>query len=430
MAKCSTNETNIESPLLQVHPNKAVNERAGRPFVHDQNFAPCPTRFRKQLMTLRKNFGKMHQKMAIAISTNLPPHSHQKNLPKSSGVKQRGPCLVEGVPMIPGPNTSEPYSSNGSIEWLDSITGSTDLLSPRQVWRYSRWVPQTPEHHHPPRLTNKNGKKRNEVKKRGISVSSIFLSRENDWTFIKFRIATKSFHIKYLFIRSELLRVFVEAIFSWFPLFVDEDMSFSTRFFNPVAFRERITAPCTNRRMNKFRTLVPISAKHWRRWWLQKPKKNQEDSWDSQFERILHVELIECIIENWSCFFMAKVWCTVYLCFLCIRISTENLPPEQANLQLEVGTGHWRPRENQGVEQNHRARPGIQIKISPASVSYEVFVFSWPSHWMTGDQLKISECSAIVDVTIPILMGRSRKSFTPAIFAIQYELVKKIVSSV
>ena len=107
----------------------------------------------------------------------------------------------------------------------------------------------------------------------------------------------------------------------------------------------------------------------------QKPKKNPEDSWDSQFERILHVELIECIIENWSCFFMAKVWCTVYLCFLCIRISTENLPPEQANLQLEVGTGHWRPRENQGVEQNHRARPGIQIKISPASVSYEVFVF-------------------------------------------------------
>ena len=133
MAKCSTNETNIESPLLQVHPSKAVNERAGRPFVHDQNFAPCPTRFRKPLMTLRKIFGKMHQNMAIAISTNLPPHSHQKNLPKSSGVKQRGPCLVEGVPMIPGPNTSEPYSSNGSIEWLDSITGSTDLLSPRQV---------------------------------------------------------------------------------------------------------------------------------------------------------------------------------------------------------------------------------------------------------------------------------------------------------
>lgn len=159
-------------------------------------------------------------------------------------------------------------------------------------------------------------------------------------------------------------------------------------------------------------------------------EKKQEDSWDSQFEWILHVELIECIIENWSCFFMAKVWCTVYLCFLCIRISTENLPPEQANLQLEVGTGHWRPRENQGVEQNHRARPGIQIKISAVSVSYEVFVFSWPSHWITGDQLKISEWSAIVDVTIPILMGRSRKSFTPAIFAIQYELVKKIVSSV
>ena len=88
MAKRSTNETNIESPLLQVHPSKAVNERAGRPFVHDQNFAPCPTRFRKQLMTLRKTFGKMHQKIAIAISTNLPPFtpSHRpQNLPKSTG---------------------------------------------------------------------------------------------------------------------------------------------------------------------------------------------------------------------------------------------------------------------------------------------------------------------------------------------------------
>lgn len=129
MAKCSTNETNIESPLLQVHPSKAVNERAGRPFVHDQNFAPCPTRFRKQLMTLRKTFGKMHQKMAIAISTNLPPFtpSHRpQNLPKSSGVKQRGPCLVEGVPMIPGPNTSEPYSSNRVARFHHWIYWSTE----------------------------------------------------------------------------------------------------------------------------------------------------------------------------------------------------------------------------------------------------------------------------------------------------------------
>ena len=51
---------------------------------------------------------------------------------------------------------------------------------------------------------------------------------------IKFRIATKSFHIKYLFIRSELLRLFynVEFMFSLFTLFVDEDMSFSTQFFS------------------------------------------------------------------------------------------------------------------------------------------------------------------------------------------------------
>lgn len=198
-------------------------------------------------------------------------------------------------------------------------------------------------------------------KKRNLCQQHISIKRK-DWTFIKFRIATKSFHIKYLFIGSELLRFLLSSCLAYLPYLLMKTWVFRHSFFNPVAFRERITAPCTNRRMNKFRTLVPISAKHWRRWWLQKPKKNPEDSWDSQFEWILHVELIECIIENWSCFFMAKVWCTVYLCFLCIRISTENLPPEQANLQLEVGTGHWRPRENQGVEQNHRARPGVEEK--------------------------------------------------------------------
>ncbi len=105
----SKRTSTIYTPLLQVHPSKAVNERAGRPFVHDQNFAPCPTRFRN------------------AISTNLPSLHHQKISPN-----RRGPFLVEGVPMIPGPSTSEPEAP--MIELIPSL----DLLSPRQVWRYPR----------------------------------------------------------------------------------------------------------------------------------------------------------------------------------------------------------------------------------------------------------------------------------------------------
>lgn len=110
-------------------------------------------------------------------------------------------------------------------------------------------------------------------------------------------------------------------------------------FFNPVAFRERITAPCTNRRMNKFRTLVPISAKHWRRCWLHAETEKKS----RRFLRFTIWANIACRIDwmhHWELivFFHGK---SVVYCVLVLSLHLQNINRESSAWTSQLATGSW-----------------------------------------------------------------------------------------
>lgn len=264
-------------------------------------------------------------------------------------------------------------------------------------------------------------------KKRNLCQQHISIKRK-DWTFIKFRIATKSFHIKYLFIGSELLRFLLSSCLAYLPYLLMKTWVFRHSFFQSSGLSG---AHHCSLHQSEDEQIQDVGADQ--REALAQVVTSETEKKSRRFLRFTIWVNIACRIDwmhHWELimFFHGK---SVVYCVLVLSLH-QNINRESSAWTSQLATGSWDWSLKTARKSRSRTKPPRKTwswrKTSAVSVSYEVF--SWASHWITGDQLKISEWSAIVDVTIPILMGRSRKSFTPAIFAIQYELVKKIVSSV